>query len=170
MRPEDRLQVRCVMFCTDTVLPPVFWTAVEHGRLHKGTKEQRAGEWARLARKGVKKGLADLWFFAKSYTLTVELKAGANKPTEAQYAFQAQMAALGHGYEVVRSVDQLGEKLMQHGIPLVTNWRVQAMHHDAALDVPTAKPKRVAKPRIAKPKRGAVAGWNATLAARVGGK
>jgi hypothetical protein len=159
-RPEERLQIRCAMFCTSHVAPPTFWTAVEHGRAHKGTAEQRAREWQRMARAGVKKGLADLWFLAPSYVLLVELKTPSNKQTEAQCAFQAKMAVLGHGYEVVRSVEQLGETLVQHGIPLAAGWRVAAMHHDAALDGEAPARKKPARKLQQKPTRTQIAAGN----------
>lgn len=151
MRPEDRLQARCAMFCKSHVLPPCEWTAIEHGRQHSGSKEQRAREWQRLARKGVKKGLADLWFIMPRFLLCCELKAGKNYETDDQAALGARLVAMGHGYTVCRSVEQLGEALERHGIPLAPNWRLAAMHLDAALDVAPKPPRKAAKPRTAKP-------------------
>jgi len=169
-RPEERLQIRCAMFCTSHVLPPTFWTAVEHGRQHKGTPEQRAREWQRMARAGVKKGLADLWFLAPSYVLLVELKTPSNKQTEAQHAFQARMAALGHGYEVVRSVEQLGEVLQRHGIPLADGWRTKAQIHDAALDAQPPVRKNPARNFPQKPTRTQIAAGNRVALAMARGK
>jgi hypothetical protein len=61
------------------------------------------------------------------------------------------MARLQFGYEVVRSVEQLGEALERHGIPLAPGWRLAAMHHDAALDVPTKGHNKPPRARAAKP-------------------
>jgi len=151
MRPEDRLQARCAMFCKSHVLPPCEWTAIEHGRQHSGSKEQRAREWQRLARKGVKKGLPDLWFIMPGFLLCVELKAGKNAETDEQAALGDRLKAMGHGYEVARSVEQLGEALQRHGIPLAAGWQVAALHHDAALDVPSKGHNKPPRARAAKP-------------------
>jgi hypothetical protein len=168
MRPEERLQVRCAMFCTSHVPLPTFWTAVEHGRVHKGTNEQRAREWQRMARAGVKKGLPDLWFLAPSYVLMVELKSDAGRQTDAQKVFQAQMAALGHGYSVVRSVEQLGEVLQDNGIPLAPGWRIKAQLHDAALDGEAPARKKPAWKFPQKPTARQVAAGNRAALVGVG--
>lgn len=149
MRSEDRLQSRCAMFAKSHVLPPTFWTAIEHGRAHVGTAEQRAREWQRLARKGVRTGLPDLLFITHGFVAAIELKVGTRQ-SDTQRATQEALEALGHGYSLVRSVEALGEALERHGIPLAPGWRVAAMHHDAALEAPPKghnKPPRVAKPR-----------------------
>lgn len=150
--PEERLQIRCAMFSKSHVLAPCKWTAIEHGRKHAGTTEQRAREWQRLERKGVKKGLSDLWYIMPGFILCCELKAGRNTESDAQEAWGADLRAMGHGYEVPRSVEQLAEALERHGIPLAPGWRVAAMHHDAALETPKPLTKKPRNPRIAKPK------------------
>lgn len=155
-RPEDRLQARCAMFLNTHALPPTFWTAVEHGRKHGGTKEQRAREWQRLARKGVKTGLADLWFIMPGFVFAVELKVDSDQ-SDSQERVQKSLQALGHGYVVVRSVEAMGAALEANGIPLAAGWRLKAQIHDLALDaVPRATTKRPSKPRAAKPTRKAV--------------
>lgn len=169
MRPEDRLRARCAMLLKSHLMSPCWFTAIEHGRRHHGTMEQRAREWQHLARQGVQRGVADLLVLAPGYCAFVELKTQTGRQSDAQHAFQAAMAALGHGYAVCRSVEQLGEELSQRGIPLAAGWRQIAQAHDAALDV-EPKPKRPAKPRAAKPSRGQVARWNATLLERISGR
>jgi hypothetical protein len=170
MRPEERLQIRCAMFCTSHVAPPTFWTAVEHGRMHKGTGEQRAREWQRMARVGVKKGLPDLWFLASSYVLLVELKSDAGRQTDAQKVFQAQMAVLGHGYAVVRSVEQLGEALQNHGIGMLWGWRQGAQLHDIALATVAPARKKPARNFPQKTTRKALAAGNAASLAMARGR
>jgi hypothetical protein len=57
---------------------------------------------------------------------------------------------LQFGYEVVRSVEQLGEALERHNIALAPGWRIAAQYHDAALDVPAKghnKPPRARAPK-----------------------
>lgn len=151
MQPEARLRSRCRMFLTSHLLHPCWFTAIEHGRKHAGTAEQRARQWQHLQSQGVKQGVADVLILAPGFALMAELKAGANKQSEAQVAMQRVMEALQHGYAVCRSVEQLGEALQRHGIPLAPNWRLAAMHHDAALDVAPKPTRKAAKPRTAKP-------------------
>lgn len=157
MRNEDRLQIRCAMFCGSHLAPHVFWTAIEHGRRHKGTAEQRAAEWQRLARKGVRTGLSDLLFIVQGFVLAAELKTDTGRQSETQKATQARLEALGHGYVIARSVEALGEALERHGIPLAAGWRVAAMRHDAALDGDAPKRTRATKPRAARPKAATLA-------------
>lgn len=147
MRPEDRLQARCRMFLDTHLAPPAWWSSVGHER--KQTLRQGQMQKAR----GIKRGLPDIMIWAPGYFLGVELKCGGNKPTDAQHAFHVAMSALGHGYDVVRSVEQLGESLINHGIPLALGWRLAAQHHDACLDGEPTIRKRTAKPREAKPSR-----------------
>jgi len=159
VKPEARLRARIRMLLDSHLTGAVWWSAIEHGRAHAGTAEQRAREWQRLAGQGVKTGIADLMFQAPGYTLWVELKAGTNKPSVAQETFAAAQRAIQNGYEVVRSVEGLGEALERHGIPIRTGWRVAARHQDAILAVapPPSKPSRkpaTRKPTLAQVKRG----------------
>lgn len=148
MRPEDRLQSRCRMLLDSHLQPPCWWSSVGHER--KQTLIQGQMQKAR----GVRRGLPDVMVWAPGYFLGVELKTGSNTATEDQRAFGQAMATLGHGYSVVRSVEQLVDVLLQHGIPLLAGARVAALRHDGMLAVPVAKkPARVAKPRAEKPTR-----------------
>lgn len=115
---------------------PCWFTAIEHGRRHAGTPQQRAREWQALAAQGVQVGIGDMLVLSPGFCCFLELKAGKNDLSDAQHAFQANMAALGHGYEVVRSVEALGVALERNGIPLRQGWRVAAMQHDGMLAVP----------------------------------
>ena len=143
MQPEARLRARCAMLLKSHMAPPCWFTSVEHGRKHAGTPQQRAAEWTRLKGQGVKAGIGDMLVLAPGYALWLELKAGANTQSDAQLAMQNAMAFLGHGYSVVRSVEQLVDVLEAHGIPL---------RHDGMLAVPAArKVVRTAKPRAEKP-------------------
>lgn len=164
-QPEARLRARCRMLLTSHLLSPCWFTAIEHGRKHHGTAEQRAREWQHMQSQGVKQGIGDLLVLAPGYCCFVELKAGANKQSPAQHAFQAVMAALGHGYALCRSVEQLGEALHGRGIPLAANWRMAAQLHDAALDADPKAARKASKPRQAKPTRARVARWNDAMLA-----
>lgn len=160
-QPESRLRARCRMFLQSHA-PDLWFTAIEHGRHHKGTAAERAREWQRLAAQGVRQGLGDMLLMpANSPVLWLELKAGANKQTQAQYTMQRDMQDRGHHYVVIRSAEQLGEALERHGIPLAAGWRIAAQIHDAALDTPAKghnKPPRLAR---ARPKAGALAKFRA---------
>ena len=133
MPPEARLRARCRMLADTHILPPCWWSAIEHGRQHHGTPEQRAREWGRLQGQGVKQGIADMVFMVPGFTLWTELKHGTNKPTEAQDRFAEAQRAIGNGFEVIRSVEQFGEAMERHGIPIAPGWRVKAQIHDAEL-------------------------------------
>jgi hypothetical protein len=148
VRPEDRLQSRCRMLLDSHLQPPCYWSSVGHER--KQTLIQGQMQKAR----GVRRGLPDVMVWAPGYFLGVELKVGSNTATEDQRAFGQAMAALGHGYAIVRSVEQLVDVLEQHGIPLLAGARVAALRHDGMLAVPVAKkPARVVKARAEKPTR-----------------
>ena len=163
MPPEARLRARCRMLADSHVLPPCWYSAIEHGRQHKGTKEQRAREWQRLAGQGVKTGIADMMFQVPGFTLWVELKHGHNEPTDAQVKFAEAQRAIQNGYEVVRSVEALGIALERNGVPLRAGWRVAAMQHDAVLDsepapavkrTGTTKGKSLRRPTLGQVARG----------------
>jgi hypothetical protein len=162
MRPEDRLQSRARMFLDKFLAPPAYWSSVGHER--KQTLRQGQMQKAR----GIKRGLPDVMVWSPGYFLGIELKSGKNSTTDAQDGFAEAMARNQHGYAVVRSVEQLGEALQQHGIGLLWGWRQAAQPHDAALDgeanLRTSKPKvrtSGAKVRTSKPTRKAVAAGNA---------
>jgi hypothetical protein len=162
-QPETRLQKRCRMFLDAYLSPPCKWSSV--GRERKQTPQQGQEQNAR----GFKRGLPDIMLWAPSYFLAVELKSKTGRMQPDQYVFQADMAVLGHGYEVVRSVEQLGEKLVQHGIPLAGGWRIKAQLHDMELDGATP-PRKPSKPRTTKPTRTQVAAGNRVALAMARGK
>jgi hypothetical protein len=145
MRPEDRLQSRCRMFLDSHMLPPCWWSSIGHEK--KQTLRQGQMQKAR----GIRRGLPDVMIWAPGYFLGVELKAGKNTTTDAQDGFAQAMARNQFGYEVIRSVEQLGEALQRHGIPLAANWRLAAQHHDAAFDVPTKGHNKPPRTRTTKP-------------------
>jgi len=154
MRPEDRLQARCRMFLDAHLVRPCWWSSVGHER--KQTLRQGQLQKAR----GIKRGLPDMMVWAPGYFCGIELKAGKNDTTDAQDGFAAAMAALQHGYAVVRSVEQLGDALEARGIPLAPGWRIKAQLHDMALDTALPHVPARAKPPSAKPSRSQIARGN----------
>jgi hypothetical protein len=154
-QPETRLQKRSRMFLDKYLAPPAYWSSV--GRERKQSPRQGQEQNAR----GFKRGLPDIMLWAPSYFLAVELKSQTGRMQPDQHAFQAKMAALGHGYAVVRSVEQLGEALQNHGIGMLWGWRQGAQLHDAALDGVAPARKKPARNFPQKPTRKAVAAGNA---------
>ena len=154
-QPETRLQKRCRLFLDKYLAPPAYWSSV--GRERKQSPRQGQEQNAR----GFKRGLPDIMLWAPSYFLAVELKSQTGRMQPDQHAFQAKMAALGHGYAVVRSVEQLGEALQNHGIGMLWGWRQTAQLHDAALARLAPARKKPARNFPQKPTRKAVAAGNA---------
>lgn len=141
MRPEDRFQTRCRMFL-DAYLPAACkWSSIGHER--KQTLQQGQRQKAR----GVKRGLPDIMVWAPHLFLGFELKAGKNDVTDAQEAFGKGLRALGHVYEVVRSVEQLGEILVRNDVALAPGWQIKAQLHDMALDTKLDHVPARVKPR-----------------------
>jgi hypothetical protein len=159
-QPESRLRARCRMLLDSHLPAPCWFTAIEHGRKHSGTAEQRARQWQHLKAQGVKQGVADLLILAPGFALMVELKAAANKQSPAQLAMQQAMARLGHGYAVVRSVEQLGEAMQDAGVPLAVGWRIKAQLHDLALAAEAPARKKPARKLQQKPTARQIAAGN----------
>ena len=157
VKPEARLRARCRMYLANALPEPGWYSSLEHGRVHHGTPEQRAREWTKLAAQGVKQGLPDIAIWHCGKFIGIELKALKNKPTEAQVAFAAAMAANQFFAFTIRSVVELHDCLLECGVPVVPSMRIEAMRHDAQLSVPEVKkPRATGKPRAPKPTRGAL--------------
>lgn len=140
------------MYLTAALPAPGFFSAIEHGRAHVGTPEQRMKEWQRLKAQGVKTGLADLFIWYRGMFLPVELKVDGNDTSSNQDRFEEAMAANGFLYEVCRSVESLDSTLRRRNIPILPSMRIAAMDHDAFLSIPekvvakTYRPPRADKP------------------------
>lgn len=142
MRPEDRLRAHCRMYLDKALPSPAFWSAIEHGRKHAGTDQQRMREWQHMKAQGVKTGLSDvmIWYLGKF--LAPECKAGKNGTQPAQDVFRDAMLANRFSYRVIRSVAELDRYLRDEGIPIPRSLEILAMSYDAALAIPEAtKPK-----------------------------
>ena len=104
------------------------------------------------------------------YVLAVELKSATGTVTPSQAATAGKLRALGHGYSVVRSIQQLGEEITRAGILLTPNWQFVAARHDAELAAIAPAKKRLAAPK-AKPTLSQIARGNRfSLAGAKGGK
>lgn len=141
MKPEARLRARCRSYLDKALPAPGWYSAIEHGRPHSGTPEQRAREWGRLAAQGVKAGIPDMDIRYLALVIGVELKAGKNKQSPAQLKTEAAFIANGCEYWVIRSVTELHDRLVAHLVPVPPSFRVMAMDYDARLAVPEPKKK-----------------------------
>ena len=161
MRPEDRLRARCRMYLDAALPPPGWFSAIEHGRKHHGTEQQRMAEWSRLRAQGVKVGISDILVMYLGELIGVELKVGKNEPSKNQTDFGEMMEANGFKWRVIRSVCELHDWLVYLGIPIARSMFLAAVAHDAALAQPEAlKPRRTSKPKAAKPKASTIAKMN----------
>lgn len=158
-QPESQLRARCRMFLNTHLVAPCWFSAIEHGRKHSGTAEQRARQWQHLAAQGVKPGIGDMLILIPGRAIWIELKAGKNTQSNSQIAMQADMAAIGHGYVVVRCVVALMGVMDTFSVPMHPGARNAAEMHDMALAVPD-KPRKPARPRAIKPGRRAIEAGN----------
>ena len=149
----------------EACLPPGYrWSAVEHGRVHHGTPEQRAREWQRLKAQGVQTGLMDLFILGpRRFFAWVELKVGKNTTSDAQDVWGDFVMQAGHHWWLVRHVVDLHDLLADCGLPLTPLHREIALGHDRALEVERPAAKARAKPRKAKPTARAIAAYHRGL-------
>lgn len=148
-QPEARLRARCRLYLQNALQPPATFTAIEHGRRHTGTKQQRAREWQRLKGQGVKAGVFDLIVLAPGLFIGCELKAGKNTLSPEQEKFAAATVANGHHALVIRSILDLHDSLIRLGLDIAPSMRILAMSYDACLSVPEKKKKRASgSPRV----------------------
>jgi hypothetical protein len=121
--------------------PEAIWSAIEHGRMHHGSDEERAREWGRLKAKGVKVGLPDVFGVWCFKFFAIELKAGRNDTSAAQDQFAAAWRANGGLYFVCRSVAEVDAALRSMSLPVHRSMAIAAAGHDAALSVPAPAKK-----------------------------
>lgn len=88
----------------------MLWFHVPNGGKRNGR------EAGRLKRMGVRPGVADLLFFWGRDKGAIELKAGKNKQTDTQEAFQAEWEALGGKYRVCRDFESVVATLCEWGV------------------------------------------------------
>ena len=152
MRPEDRFRARCRMYLDAALPAPGWFTAIEHGRKHGGSDQQRMAEWSRMKAQGVKVGIADLMIVYRGRVLWAELKVGKNKPSEAQVGFAEAMEANEFSWRVIRSVTALHEYLEDIGLPVNPVHFALAQGHDRELATEPPPPKaKSRKPQSEKP-------------------
>lgn len=89
-----------------------WWTTIEH--------RNAAGkaEGARRKKRGVKKGIPDIWIVWNGQTYVVELKTRTGSLDKAQIEVRADMIAAGAIWALCRSVDDVLDTLGGWGIPI----------------------------------------------------
>ncbi len=150
-QPESRLRARARMWCGHALPRGYGFAAIEHGRKHAGTDQQRAAEWARLKSQGVQAGHEDACITGPGRLyLAVEFKAGT-KMSPAQIARRAHLLACGHQHIECRSIAQLAAFLASIGVPVAQIEMERAAAYDRELATPEPGKKRTARPAAAKP-------------------
>lgn len=69
---------------------------------HRGDKNRMM----RLKAMGLRSGVSDLVVVLKDRVIFMEVKTERGKQSESQFAFEKEVAALGHQYVVVKSVEE----------------------------------------------------------------
>lgn len=154
--PEHRLQFRVKKFVASAVTVPHRFAAHDRGQNSHGGGPMGRHFWER--QRGVKAGEPDTSLTVGGRTIHVELKAPGGKLSEAQAREGAAIQAAGGVWAVAHSVTEYGEVLAANAVPLASNWRIQAAHHDAMLSASAAKvpaPKK-ARSSAAKPTTGQI--------------
>lgn len=143
MRPEDRLRSRLRMYLDKVVPAPpeAMWSSIEHGRLHRGTDEERAREWQRLKAQGVKTGLFDAEIAWRNI-IAIELKWGKNTLSSDQRKMRDAWVNNGGKHIEARSVVEVDAALRALGLPVPRSMQIYAAEQDAALSQPEKRPRR----------------------------
>ena len=158
MRAEHRLQSRVRMFMDAGFPKPGEWTSIDKGVRLSGTPQQRMAQAAAMKARGIKNGVHDVLVMYLGRLIWIELKVGRNSTSDSQNDWTAAVRANGFIAEEARSVVEVHDILVRHGIPIAPSMRLAAMHHDAALSVPEAPRKaRASKSSAAKPSSKALA-------------
>lgn len=109
--PEHDFQKAVMQWLHIALTPPAFATSIDHAgndRLRGALRKSR----------GVMAGLADVWVFWPEGVLCLELKAGSNKPSEAQYAMAEKLAKCRIWTFVCRDLEAVEKALIQRLVPL----------------------------------------------------
>lgn len=118
MRPEDQLQAEVATYLTSVMPRASWWTATANGAWFGGDKTRRAIQAARMKRTGVKSGTPDIIICHDGRFLSIELKAGKGKQSEAQQAVEDDIAVAGGGYAVCRSLVDVQSTLTAWQVPI----------------------------------------------------
>lgn len=118
MRPEDQLQADVASYLTAVMPHASWWTATANGAFLGGDKTRRAIQSARMKRTGVKNGTPDIIICHDGRFLSIELKAGKGKQSDAQCEVEDAIAVAGGGYAVCRSIADVHTVLSGWMVPV----------------------------------------------------
>ena len=147
MTPEARLRARTRLYLRAGLIPPAFFSAIEHARRFQGDPVERMKQAAWWKAQGVLPGIADLIVWGPGLCCGIELKVKGNKPTPAEIAFGESMHANNFHWFAAWSVVEVDAGLRRIGFNLARSMAIAAQGHDLALTVPEA----VRKPRAPRP-------------------
>ena len=147
MTPESRLRARTRLYLRAGLIPPAFFSAIEHARRFQGDPVERMKQAAWWKAQGVLPGIADIVVWGPGLCCGIELKVKGNKPTPAEIAFGEAMHACGHHWLAAWSVVEVDAGLRRIGFNLARSMAIAAQGHDLALTVPEA----ASKPRAPRP-------------------
>jgi hypothetical protein len=143
--PERRLQIAVGKFVRSAVTAAHYFECYDRGM---NDPDGRRHLWE--ATRHVKAGTPDTALIVAGRVFRVELKSGTKKPTERQWDRIREIQAAGAKAGWANSVERYGELLEAWQVPLAPNWRLQAQHLDARLEVPRS-PAKAKAPFRAKP-------------------
>lgn len=118
MRPEDQLQTEVASYLTAVMPRASWWTATANGAWFGGDKTRRAIQAARMKRTGVKSGTPDIIICHDGRFLSIELKAGKGKQSDAQQEVEDAISVAGGGYAVCRSIADVHAVLSAWLVPV----------------------------------------------------
>jgi len=118
MRPEDQLQADVANYLMAVLPRASWWTATANGAFLGGDKARRAMQVARMKRTGVKTGTPDIILCHDGRFLSIELKAGKGRQSEAQQHVEDAIAIAGGGYAVCRSIADVQSTLVCWQVPI----------------------------------------------------
>ena len=110
-RPEQTLHIQVANYLRVALLPPTFWTSIEHAA--------RLGPVAAAMRKarGVKAGLPDILILHAGKLYGLELKSTKGRASPAQNVMRELFNAAGAHYEICYSLADVDHELYINSIP-----------------------------------------------------
>ena len=144
--PEARFQAFTCRFLDRVVIPPMWFTSIEHA----ASDMRNMGRRASLQARGVVFGCPDLTVMQPGAQCWLELKRGKNQATEAQKATHKAMQLAGQSVFVVRTMSEVLAALRLSGFRLHDNAENLAVEYEARASVEKA-PTRNTRKRVVKP-------------------
>ena len=138
--PEHIFQKAVAKFLNHALPPDVWFTAIDHAT-------RSAIEGSEKKARGVKRGLPDLLFKFHRRTVWIELKAEKGVVSDEQEKVRDVLTRNGDDWHVARSIDDVEAILRSYDLPL----KATAIGITDRLQARLEMPRKVSKPRVAKP-------------------